>query len=363
MNSKSRLHYFDMAKGIGIFLVILGHLQGEYFFSLSPIFSPLCVWIFSFHMPLFFIISGMLINYKNDTEKNLKTLIFKRFKSIGVPYLWFSLFYFLAVVFAYIKGNIGIDTLLTQGLYVLSLYGMSVLWFLPALFMGEILFLFLIKKFGGKVTAIIITALTTLAEMLNLLLKNAPQRLCELLTTFIRPIFVCSFVALGYLIFSFFKNQEKYSIKELVLGVAMIAANVFLHKLNGSVDFRSLVFGNILLYYVCALLGSVGLILLCKNIPNIKPISAFGASSLIVMAVHNNETVLFYSMKLAMYINQFVTRARGYICYLVIVLAILVFCDIMMYLINHFFGFIIGKPSPFDRIFKKNRLKNETEKH
>lgn len=361
MSSKKRLNYFDMAKGIGIFLVILGHLQGEYFFSLSPVFSPLCVWIFSFHMPLFFIISGMLINYKNDTEKDLKTLIFKRFKSIGVPYLWFSLFYFLAVVFAYIKGNIGIDTLITQVYYVLSLYGMSVLWFLPALFMGEVLFLFLIKKFGGKVTAIIVTALTTLAEMFNLLLKKVPgdtvlrRGLCELATTFLRPIFVCSFVALGYLIFSFFKNHEKINIKELALGIVMIVANFFLHKLNGSVDFRSLVFGNILLYYVCALLGSVGLILLCKNIPNIKPVSTFGASSLIVMAVHNNETVLYYSMKLAMYVNQFVTRARGYISYLVIVLAILVFCDIMMYLINHFFGFIIGKPSPFDKLFRRTK--------
>lgn len=350
MNNQTRLKYFDMAKGIGIFLVILGHFQGDYFYSLSPVFSPLCVWIFSFHMPLFFIISGMLIRYKNDTEKDMRVLVSRRFRGIMVPYLWFSLFYYLMVVFAFIKGNIGTETLLTQGYYVLSLYGMSVLWFLPALFMGELLFLFIIKRFGGKVTAVIVTALTTIASTLNFLLKKVScetilsERLCELAVTLLRPIFVCSFVALGYLIFSFFKHYEKINFIELAIGLAMIIANIFLHKLNGSVDFRSLVMGNLLLYYICALLGSIGLILICKNIPDIKPISFFGASSLIVMAVHNNETILYLGMKLAMYVNQFVTRAKGYISYLTVLLVVLAFCIIMIYLINHFFGFIIGKP-------------------
>lgn len=359
MKSLTRLKYFDMAKGIGIFLVILGHLQGEQFFSLIPFLAPICVWIFSFHMPLFFIISGMLIRYKEDTERDMPSLISKRFKGIMIPYLWFSLFYYLIVVYAYISGNIGSDTLFTQAYYIFSLYGMSVLWFLPALFIGELLFLFLIKKFGGKITAIFVTCLTTIATTLNLLLKNVScetyvqERLCELAVTLLRPIFVCSFVALGYLIFSFLKQREKASISELAMGLIMILANIFLHKLNGSVDFRSLVIGNPLLYYICALLGSVGLILLCKNIPNIKPVSVFGESSLIVMAVHNNETILYLGMKLSMYVNQFITRAKGYISYLVVVLFIIVFCIIMIYLINHFFGFIVGKSSPFDRFFRR----------
>lgn len=361
MSSSKRLYYFDMAKGIGVFLVLLGHLQGDTFFSLAPFVLPFCTWIFSFHMPLFFIIAGMLIRYKDDCSKDMKLLVSRRFKGIMIPYLWFSLFYFLVVVFAFIKGSIKINTLLVQAWYVISMYGMNVLWFLPALFFGEILFLYIIKRFGGKVTAIIVTALTTIASTLNFLLSKlsletaVAERLSELATTILRPIFACSFIALGFFIYSFFKEHDKADFKELGIGILMTLANIFLHKINGGVDFRSLVMGNVLLYYVCALLGSVGLILICKNLPNIKPITFFGVNSLIVMGVHNNETILYLGLKLSMIVNQYITRARGYISYLLVVLVITAFCIVMIYLINKFFGFMVGKPSPFDKLFKRNK--------
>ena len=84
--------------------------------------------------------------------------------------------------------------------------------------------------------------------------------------------------------------------------------------------------------------------------------------SLIVMAVHNNETVLFYGMKLAMYVNQFLTHARGYICYLIVVVIICAYSTLMIFLITRFFGFMIGRPSKFDRLFKRNDLKRDPEK-
>ncbi|MBQ7203696.1 MAG: acyltransferase family protein [Eubacterium sp.] len=46
-----RYDFIDSSKGIGILLVILGHL-----ISLS---SPLELSIYSFHMPFFFIVSGL----------------------------------------------------------------------------------------------------------------------------------------------------------------------------------------------------------------------------------------------------------------------------------------------------------------
>jgi len=47
---KKRILYFDIAKGIAILAVIIGHLGG-----LPDILGR---FIFSFHMPLFFLISG-----------------------------------------------------------------------------------------------------------------------------------------------------------------------------------------------------------------------------------------------------------------------------------------------------------------
>ena len=48
MDGKTRIGWVDTAKGIGLLLVIIGHLP----IPLVP------VWIYTFHMPLFFFLSG-----------------------------------------------------------------------------------------------------------------------------------------------------------------------------------------------------------------------------------------------------------------------------------------------------------------
>ncbi|MCR5268545.1 MAG: acyltransferase family protein [Lachnospiraceae bacterium] len=364
---QKRLTYFDMAKGIGIFLVLLGHLQGDWFFSLSPYILPLCTWIFSFHMPLFFVMGGMLIRYRNDTEKDFSILLRRRFRGVMIPYFWFSLFYFSVVVYALCKGSIKADTFFEQLWYVLSMHGMNVLWFLPALFAGEMLFLWIRKRFSAKITAILVTALTTLAGVANDAMGHISsdavliKRLQELALTLLRPFWVCAFVAVGYFVYGFFKEREKISLPELLAGLFLMAVNIFVHPFNGGVDFRSLVFHNIGLYCIAALAGSLGLILICKNLPPVRPVLFFGMNSLIVMVVHNNETVLYLGMKLAMYANQYLTKARGYICYAIVVLVILAFCTLMILLINRFFPFLLGKPSAFGLFQKRSKARSESD--
>lgn len=47
-----RINWIDCIKGIGIYFVILGHIYKC---------NNIGIWIYSFHMPLFFILSGYLI--------------------------------------------------------------------------------------------------------------------------------------------------------------------------------------------------------------------------------------------------------------------------------------------------------------
>lgn len=66
----------DIIKGIGIILVIMGHISENLFINRL---------IYSFHMPLFFILSGYAyINY-NKTN-NIKDFIIKKLKTIVIPY-------------------------------------------------------------------------------------------------------------------------------------------------------------------------------------------------------------------------------------------------------------------------------------
>ena len=83
MENTKRLDYLDYAKGFGIILVVLGHIY--------DISNPIKIWLYSFHMPLFFIISGLLIRYTNINERDMNGIIVSKFKSLIIPYIFFEL--------------------------------------------------------------------------------------------------------------------------------------------------------------------------------------------------------------------------------------------------------------------------------
>ena len=299
--------------------------------------------------------------YKNDPEKEMKVLLKRRFSSIMVPYFWFSFFYLLVVLYALISGSVKPQTFFLQIWYVLGMYGMNVLWFLPALFGGEILFLWIRKKCSGKITSLVILLLTAAATVALLCFREFysgavfGERMEEVVITLLRPVFAAAFIAVGYFLFGLMKKQDGYLASSLLTGALLLALNLFTFRYNGGVDFRSLVQNNIALYYLCAVSGSMGVILLCKNLPAARCVTFWGVNSLIVMAVHNNETVLYYGMKLAMLLNRYLTHARGYICYLTVVVVISLYVTLMILLINRFFGFIVSKPSFLDKWIDKYR--------
>src|SRR5438105_3842867 len=98
-----RYGFIDNAKAIGIVLVVLGHSRG------LP--DSLLRLIFSFHVPLFFFISGFLVkagkldaSISSNTKKILRTL--------AIPYV---LFFSLAYVYWLATRNVGAKALLYAG--------------------------------------------------------------------------------------------------------------------------------------------------------------------------------------------------------------------------------------------------------
>ena len=72
-----RVHWIDICRGIGIILVLYGHL----FVSDKNTYL-----IFAFHMPLFFFISGLVFK---PTKKSLWETTTKYFKQLLIPYYIF----------------------------------------------------------------------------------------------------------------------------------------------------------------------------------------------------------------------------------------------------------------------------------
>ncbi len=84
-----RIPIIDAAKGYGILLVFLGHLV----YYDSPLFRV----IFNFHMPLFFLLSGMTFSPEKDA--NCKAILKRLWNTIGIPFVFFTLWGTLVCAF------------------------------------------------------------------------------------------------------------------------------------------------------------------------------------------------------------------------------------------------------------------------
>lgn len=78
------LPWVDTTRGIGVLLVIIGHMLYG-----SPDFDPLNQFIYSFHVPLFFVISGYV--HTRNENKSVRCLIWLKAKRLLVPAVIFML--------------------------------------------------------------------------------------------------------------------------------------------------------------------------------------------------------------------------------------------------------------------------------
>ena len=77
LRQEGRLRSFDILKLFTIFLVLWGHCI-QYFLSSEPIDEPLYRTIYSFHMPLFMMISG----YFAASSMHIRLIDFLKKKSV-----------------------------------------------------------------------------------------------------------------------------------------------------------------------------------------------------------------------------------------------------------------------------------------
>lgn len=81
-----RKRYVDYLKGIAIILVVLGHINSYNGFVKA--------WIYSFHMPLFFVATGITTKSRTQISGNVLSNYFcKKVKTILVPYFLWGLIY------------------------------------------------------------------------------------------------------------------------------------------------------------------------------------------------------------------------------------------------------------------------------
>ena len=281
-----RNNTIDIAKGIGIFLIIISH--SVYFGGFIH------NWIFAFHVPLFFILSGLFFK-----EDNLLSLIKKKAKSLILPYF---IFYLIGLTI-----TLAIPQLRSH----LTIYGIckdiylgvpdnvhvSSVWFLMCLFFAMLILeaLLLLKKKNVYISCILLVCIV----VLGLSFGSFPKIL-SIFPAHRLPLDIdCACVALFFLWFGFFFKekifdkitvieQKKSSWLRIALCV-MLILSIILTILNKRVNLHGMTYNNWILYIVEAIVGFFLVILLSITVAHsvfLKKIFTWlGRNSLKIMGV------------------------------------------------------------------------------
>lgn len=278
MSYNKRLPYIDIAKGVLIWMVIIGHV---YYFlcrkRFDPTFSlisPICsfLWV-PYNMPAFFIITGICSNF----EKDFLTFFKSNFKTLKIPAITLTAIWLL--VRKICSGETDPISYLHLGL--VNSWISSDYWFLDALFLTKMTY-WLIHKFIKKETMRFFICLlfycagfylTNYTEIREIgAYKHAMLLMIFLyIGTYIKKFEISktiTFICLGlYIAFSFF-NQ--------LVGIGQ-------PDISGGIKLTNI---NFILCLFQATLGSIGIIGLCKIWGENRFFEYCGRKSLIFYCVH-----------------------------------------------------------------------------
>lgn len=256
-----RQNYIDVMRGIGILLVMLGH-------SIATINEPTNKLILSFHMPLFFFISGMLF-YNREFKKPGK-FFYGKFRRLIVPQIVMAL---ITIVVSII-----IDVILTKDLSLKNVQYLGAFdaWFLIALFIVDSV-MYVVLKISKKPIYLICLTVVFFIGFLLLSYKefHIQQALCALF-----------FAMVGYLSK---KYLDLYALKYsnfMGIGFLLLAVTAILTKFNSPVAMYMNDYGNKLLFAVTAIIGILAIFDISVTIEKVKILQFFGINSLIVYVTH-----------------------------------------------------------------------------
>lgn len=286
--STNRLNVIDVAKGIGMILVIFAHVN----------YTPeLLVLIYSFHMPLFFLISGMM--YNKDKYPDFKSFLKRRMKTLIIPYVYFA---FFSIVYVFISEKMFPQLFDIPGeKYIRYLTQIVIsnwsgthanepLWFVLCLFLVEILYYFISKK---KVRFIIPVCflLSCCGWVLESGMLNFDNKLLP--WSMDSALFALSFYAIGNLSSGFVKNtiqkikNHKYG-KVICIGLIILFTIAWLPPtlINGKITMGSKILNNGFLLYLNGVLGTIIILLISILLEKSKFLAYCGRNSFVLMASH-----------------------------------------------------------------------------
>ena len=270
-HKSERNQSIDFAKGFGILLVVLNHCY--YSNTLIGKYSH------SFMLPLFFVASGVLAS--QHPARSFKDDFRRKCRDRMVPYFFFELPYMLwYIVFVYVVDH---EPALSSLTYCVTLtvqfLGCTVTWFLPCMFVAQIVFSCIRRIPYLSVRALIATGVYVLGTW---------SPLGGMWVVLERGFVGCFFICIGYELHDFFTQKQRwYHVATAAVVFAMSAT------INSCTSLHDTCYGNAGLFALSGASGSY-LTVWAGAISGwtdcLKKVSSFvsyvGENSLIVLGTH-----------------------------------------------------------------------------
>ena len=297
---KKRSLYVDHAKALGILMITYGHI--------TELGNGVDRWMSLFKVSVFFVTAGFVMAMSGSWKRqSMAVLVKKRLISLGIPYVTFSV---LAVIVrvgvAILKGSGARKTLRELLFHFFTLRGLFPLWFLPVLFLSELLFLLILKSKSRLLLGltflwpILVTVLTSRfidqrRELLDTL--NVGMDITLVLA---KAVVAVWFLAVGYM--SFFLFGKIKTTPGLAAGLLLLAATIAFSRMTDKIDINMMKLGTIpVLFYAGGVAGSLGSLFIFRFLEEKKLslpfLTYFGQNSLALMGLQRGPMIINFISK------------------------------------------------------------------
>ena len=327
---KGRQKYIDVMKGIGILLVCLGH-------CISVTKQPINTFLLSFHMPLFFFVSGLLLNRSSGggtREKDIKFFVKRKVRTIIVPQL--------------VCGIIGIFQN-TLKVYVahkdVTIVTIGLLgWFLIVLFLMEVIIKTVISMTQKPKHYLLCILFAVISFVLvNTIYIHYGEKIHSEVVSYFCMIFVqlCAALIFGFSGLVLYPIIEKYREKKMYpgFGLLLLILTAVLSMYNTPVVMGANNYGNIAMFLITSYFGIAATIHISIVLQDADFLSFFGKNSIIIYV---NQFIL--SLILRGLVNKvFHTSTGEYPGFLIAFFCLVVVQYPIIWLSNKYVPFLFGK--------------------
>lgn len=328
---KERDSSIDIAKGIGIFLVVLGHTTDN---------NIIAKWLHSFHMPLFFFLSGLF----HIQLENYKNFLIKKVRGLLIPYFFFAIILFL--FFIVISKNIGFsagENLSIKENFIGIFIGCDILGFSQISWGGQLWFL--LSLFIVSNVCYFIMKLKLMKQLLiNVIFLYIGIKLLEfniiLPWNIISSIFMFNFYWIGVKV-KYKIINEKISISKFFV-LLLFFINIICTYLNTRVNVYYNKYGNLFLFFIASYSGIFFLIFFIRKVIKKNNLMEYiGKNSIVILAFHRRAQT--FTKVLAVFLLKISIPENNIIFDMFYSLWQIGLCIPIIYILDKYFPYILGR--------------------